>query len=101
MLKGVGDYCHLKTVALGIAHRKADAIDCDGAFLYCDIALARHFGINVVGKLEIAAALNVAHLAAHCGLVYVPLHYVAVKTSVHRHATLKVDKVANLQQPEV
>ena len=101
VFESVGDDADLETVGGRLANGETHAIDGHGTFIDGEVSSAGKFGVKIVGESEDVASIGIGNLRAARRAINVSLHDVAVKTSVHRHATLKVDKVANLQQPEV
>src|SRR5690606_14127530 len=96
MFEGIGDDGYGKPIGLRVHDRQADAIDRDGSLLYGNVALRP---IEPEGVKP--AALLIVDRYTLRGLVYMPLHDMAIQPVAHLRAAFEVNETPHLQGTQV
>ena len=97
MFKGVRNNRHFETIIRWCTHRKTNAIYGNRTFIYGEITAFTHVGRALIFKMKIVATIGIAHFGTHRRLIYVTLHNVSIKATVHYHAAFEIHFAAHFK----
>ena len=97
MFKRVRNNGHFETIIRWRTHRKTNAIYGNRTFIYCEITTFTPIGRACIFKMEIVATIGIANFGTHRSLIYVTLHNVSIKATVHDHAAFEIHFTAHFK----
>ena len=97
MFKGVRNNRHFETIIRWCTYRKANAIYRNRTFIYREITAFTPIGRALIFKMEIVTTIGIAHFGTHRRLIYVTLHNVSIKATVHYHAAFEIHFTAHFK----
>ena len=101
ILEGIGNDAHLEGILRGAAYSQADTINGYTTLVDSKIAVRDHLAVTFVFKSELETTLLILYSQTSGSLVYMALHDMAVKASVHLHTTLYIYLVTYLQKTQI
>ena len=97
MFKRVRNNGHFETIIRWCTHRKTNAIYRNRTFIYREITTFTPIGRAFIFKMKIVTTIGIAHFGTHRRLIYVTLHNVSIKTTIHYHAALEIHFAAHFK----